>query len=172
MYLGAGIDPEDCRRAGGVPRVFYARYDQFGRPDESTAYWSCDFPPSGAGRTGTEINVAVPTTATVSPQVSPQFIQQQQPKESPIGAEIVGPKENESELVQALLELQRAQAAQQPSNIYIPPAPATPTPDSFMPSGEKDMEAGLIAGIPVPYLLAAGILGAALIVNRMRKRKS
>lgn len=171
MYLtGLGMNPDDCRRAGGVPRVYHARYDAAGRPLPGFETYGCDFPPAG-GAKGSEIVISVPTTTQteVSPQVSPQFIQQQQPEDSPVGVELRKDTETVTrEPDSALIDLLR-QVVPPPQNVYVPPAPATPQP--FTASGEQAIESPGPFGIPMPFLLAAGVLGAALIYNRTKRGK-
>lgn len=82
-----GSDPDACRAAGGVPYVISDLVTDF-RTNAIRREWGCRMPSGGGAASGGNVTVTVPTTTTVSPQISPQFIQQQQPENSPIGAGI------------------------------------------------------------------------------------
>lgn len=119
-----GVDPDDCRRAGGIPRYQdVATGNNFVR-----RVYTCEFPSGGQAAQAAQapkINVTVPTNTQVSPQISPQFIQQDKPTDSGINAGVDVPGAGASLAQQIAAALNEAyktaqQPAQQPQVMYIP----------------------------------------------------
>lgn len=83
-----GVPPSVCMARGGIPRLHaYQQYDANRNGVPGTEIWACDFPASLAAKEdapGAIISVSVPTQ--VSPQISPAFVQQDEPRDSPVTA--------------------------------------------------------------------------------------
>lgn len=148
----------------GMPRT--QQYQTFYECKPITGYTRAAPPPAPA-----QITVTVPTQTTVSPQVSPQFIQQQQPTNSPIGAELVGPREGadaealamqaraqQNDLLEALRRMSE-QSAQQPQQVIIP---NTTTSGDGVVSDQAAMNAPQ-AGIQILPLLLIAAVGVGII---------
>lgn len=137
MYLSSLKAASDtqaalCAQGGGIPQFWYPWLTASGSPDESRKqYQGCNYPPSmipansGSNAPPANITVTVPTTTTVSPQVSPQFIQQDQPSNSPIDATVSQePPEWLVNLTEALKATPSSTpAVASPSNEFGPVAP-------------------------------------------------
>ena len=115
-----GADPVACEAAGGLVSVYYdppggtSTYAASYRPK---AHFRCTLPDRPApSAPPANINVSVPTAVqtTVSPQVSPVFVQQDQPSGSPVsaGTAQVSPSPQTSSVTQQsseFLEFMRAE---------------------------------------------------------------
>lgn len=170
MYLrglsdvNSDMQAQLCMKNGGIPSFYYPWLRADGTPDTSRAsYNGCDYPyrgeaPSGGGQ---PINVSVPTTVNtvVSPQVSPQFIQQEHPTNSGIDAGVVsrdsgGLQTNADS--QSILDLLKE---------ALKPAPAAEPMYMTAPlAAEGEASITPAAGLS-PLIIAAGILGIAFLIK-------
>lgn len=186
MYLrgfAATIEMERPACAPGTyAKAFYndGPKDLYGVPVTVKHYECVPLPGYAPAAQGTQITVSVPTQTTVSPQVSPQFIQQQQPTNSPIGAELVGPREGAD--AQALAETERERQAElldamrrmsaQPQSVIIPNTTSSGDGVRADQSALQDFQS---AGLPLlPALLIAGAAVGLIALRksgRTRKRK-
>ncbi len=99
------------------------------QPSSCTAdLGNCTIVTADTSAPAANINVSVPTTTTVSPQVSPNLIQQQQPTNSPVGATTSQTQPTDSPVststmspdVQALIDALAKSSAQQSSAAMAP----------------------------------------------------
>jgi len=87
-----GADPLACERAGGIVTVTYSGTAGAGAGYTEKAYFGCRMPAYApqpqAAPLPQPITITVPTSVqtTVSPQISPVFVQQDEPRDSPVTA--------------------------------------------------------------------------------------
>lgn len=85
---GSGIDPASCEASGGVVSWTAFSYDMNGTP--SGIVYSCRYPPAASSTPAAQpqppVTVTTNVQSQVSPQVSPTFVQQSSPTNSPVGA--------------------------------------------------------------------------------------
>jgi len=126
------------------------------------------------------ITITVPTTTNVSPQISPQFIQQQQPTNSPIGAALTGPSSGagdeylkqaqaeETARQDAILKALREMSASSQQQVIVPNT--TQSADS----ARSVHETSFFEEIPVlPWLAVLALAGVGIFAatHHTRKRK-
>ena len=97
--VNVGVDPDDCRARGGVPSYTDSTRTNpsaselipYAQRQQKVRTWTCQIPPTQANPPISTISVNVPTAVqtTVSPQVSPVFVQQDEPRNSPVNAATV-----------------------------------------------------------------------------------
>lgn len=142
---------------------------------------------SSAPSAPANITITVPTTTNVSPQISPQFIQQQQPTNSPVGAALTGPssgagddylsraQEEETARQNAILDALKQMSAQSPQQIVVPNT--TQSADAARDAtNTHDKTSFFSSEIPVlPLLLIVGLAGIGVMAaanhKENRKRK-
>jgi len=87
-----GTDPLACERAGGLVTVTYSGTAGAGAGYTERAYFGCRMPayapPPPQAAPSPPITITVPTSVqtTVAPQISPVFVQQDEPRDSPVTA--------------------------------------------------------------------------------------
>lgn len=176
MYLAGLADVNQtewsaCVNAGGVP------YQHLSNPGEPVRF-GCNFPPAGSRQAPAPANISVnvPTNTQVSPLISPQFIQQQQPTNSPIG--VTGAKDttgitdeylakasaDESQRMQMILD---ALKNMQPSQTIVPAT--TQSADNSRATEASAIPAG-IPILPLALLIAAGAGLVYMGTHRKTKR--
>lgn len=136
--LQVGDDPDECRAQGGIPSY----RDEDHRLITNSIYsgrmvriWSCKFPPARPVAPapppqpiiGPSVNVSVPTQVTtqVSPQISPVFVQQSNPKDSPVTAT---PVSAPGPIVPLQAPAPVGPSYSAPTTYNAPPPPAAPAP--------------------------------------------
>lgn len=182
-----GVDPDDCRTSGGIPRFFD------GGSVVKHRVWSCQYPPQQRASTApANISVSVPTNVQtqVSPQISPNLVQQQQPKNSPVSAASAQKtaSDNQEDSAQFTAYLEEMEARRQADNAALyeavrgamqpPPPPPAPVvvqvPESAQPAqvaqpfdGSTDRVNSVIVTVAAALAVGAAILYA----NSKRKGK-
>ncbi len=183
----SGDDPVACERAGGVVSIWYSSFDARGNPTSPPSF-HCKLPPAQAYAppvAPTTITTTVQTAA--SPQISPVFVQQDQPKSSPVSAGTVqqspSPQsasggagedfyaylkardEEQAARESKLLDVVKSQSEQ---GVYVPPPPVTYDAGADNPSSAA---VPALQGAPAPGIFAAAafIIGAAFLMRGKRK---
>ncbi len=175
----ATADPSYCQLT--LRGSWSGSYSVNGQPNMGICtYTECFQDAPSAASAPANITVTVPTNTTVSPQISPQFIQQQQPTNSPIGAALTGPTQGadsdylrkladeETARQNAIIDALRTQQ-QTPSQVVVPNT--TASADASRAMTDQPQQSSFFSTIPVLPILLLIAAGAGIVVVATHKRK-
>lgn len=165
----SGDDPLLCESRGGTPNSSYTQYDPSGFGVPPVRFF-CKQPMIVSGGGGAPVTVTVPTTVqtNVNPQVSPTFVQQDEPTNSGIGTNTQQDAASpQSVSYEAMADVLRQLAAG---------GAGASAPAMTFDAGSGTIPPAVIAGARPKWteiaVAAAAILGAAIALKKSNGKRS